>query len=223
MPTPPVPAEVTAASVGGALLAGVTRLIDLARPARKPLHPRGRVAHARLDRLGLVPGIGVPFVDEAGADEVLVRQSRAIGLPAPWPDVQGLALRVPTGEGRRGDLLLATTGWGRFSRYVLTVSRTPYGRPFTTLLPYRSAAGSVVLGARPSGDETMALAVSVEGGPWRHFADLRISARGATDEEIAFDPVQHPVPGLEQYAWVRRLRAPAYRTAQAQRTTLKLK
>jgi len=210
------PARHGAASVGGALLATATRTTAAIRPARKPLHPRGRLRHACLYRQGLEPLVGVEFLDAAGIDEVVVRESRAIGLPHALPDIHGLALRVPNADGTHGDLLFASTGWGRLSRFVLTVSRAPYGRPMTTLLPYRTDAGPVLLGARSSGHDTIELSCSVGDGPWRHFADLRLSEQDL-DDEVSFDPVQHRLPGLEQYGWVERLREPAYDEARAQR------
>ena len=36
------------------------------------------------------------------------------------------------------------------------------------------------------------------------------------DPAISFDAVANPVPGLEPYGWVRRLREPAYRAARAE-------
>lgn len=205
-----------AASVGGALLATATRTTSALRPAAKPLHPRGRVRKACLYRTGLEPMLGVEFLDAAGIDEVLVRESRAVGLPHTLPDIHGLAIRVPNPDGSHGDLLFATTGWGRLSRFVLTASRSPYGRPMSTLLPYRTDAGPVLLGARAAGEQVVELACSVGDGPWRRFADLRLSDQDG-DGDISFDPVRHRLPGLEQYGWVERLREPAYDEARAAR------
>ncbi|WP_193605732.1 hypothetical protein [Nocardioides dongkuii] len=210
-------------SVGGVLLAAATRAAAAVRPAAKPLHPSGRIRQARLYRHGLNPPLGIGFLDAPGVDEVVVRESRAVGLPQALPDVQGLALRVPVGDGAYGDLLLASTGWGKVSRFVLTVSRTTYGRPMTTLLPYRTTAGPLLLGARSVGHATVELSCAVGDGPWRHFADLRLSELDADpsvlDErgDISFDPVLHRVPGLDQYRWVERLREPAYDEARADR------
>ena len=106
-----------ASSAGGQLLRAATGVVA-ARPAAKPLHPRGSVVRGTLRRTGAAERTGAAWLDDAGEDSVLVRQSRAVGLPAPVPDIFGLALRVPTGEGRHGDLLLASTGLGR-----LTASR----------------------------------------------------------------------------------------------------
>ncbi|WP_244931620.1 hypothetical protein [Nocardioides sp. W7] len=216
-----------AASLGGALLATATRATSAIRPAAKPLHPRGRVRQGRLHRTGVEPALGtalgVEFLDAAGVDEVVVRESRALGLPQALPDIHGLAIRVPNADGSHGDLLFASTGWGRVSRFVLTASRSTYGRPMTTLLPYRTAAGPVLLGARSSGPETIELACSVGDGAWHHFAELRLSERDAGPEDldsgggISFDPVLNRLPGLDQYGWVERLREPSYDEARTHR------
>jgi hypothetical protein len=205
-----------AASSGGAALAGVVRLLSAVRPALKPLHPRGEVVAAVLSRTGEAPPTGVPWLDEPGVDEVLVRRSRAVGLPDGLPDIHGLALRVPSGAGGHGDLLLATTGAGRLGRFVLTAGRSPQSRPMTTLLPYRTPAGPVLLAAVASGERAYELAYASGGGAWHHFADLVLETTTA-DALISFDPVRHTVPGLENYTWVRRLREPAYDTARRSR------
>lgn len=171
----------------------------------------------RLEREGLLPPVGVPLVDQRGIEPVTVRQSRAIGLPAPLPDIHGLAIRVTNPDGSAGDLLLATTGWGRLSRFVLTASRSTYGRPMTTLLPYRTSAGPLLLGARSEVLGTVTLACAIGNGHWRDFASLTVSHHDASDATVAFDPVLNPVAGLEQYAAVARLREPAYRSARRSR------
>lgn len=207
-----------AAAAGGSVLAGATRATAAVRPAAKPLHPRGDVVRARLDRHGLHPGVGVPFLDQAGTDQVLVRISRAVGLPGPLPDIHGLAVRVPLAGGDPGDLLLATTGRGRVTRFVLTPSRTPGGRPMTTLLPYRTPTGAVLLGAQVVDDRHVTLSCAGWSGAWRRFGELTLAPGDVGDPEIDFDPVRHQVPGLEVPGWVSRLRAPAYRQARRSRT-----
>jgi hypothetical protein len=217
MPALVAPAHALA-SAGGALLAATTRAVAAVRPAAKPLHPRGEVTHGRLFRLGAQPATGVPWLDEPGEDDVLVRRSRAIGLPGSAPDIHGLAVRVPRPGGGHGDLLLATTGWGRLTRFVLTVSRSPRRRPMTTLLPYRTARGPLLIGARSTGEESFELAVAAPEGEWVRFAELRLSALPADDSDVSFDPVTNQLPGLEQYDAVERLREPSYRTARASRS-----
>lgn len=201
----------------GTVLAAATRVTSAVRPAAKPLHPQGRLRQACLYRSGAEPMIGVEFLDASAIDEVVVRESRAIGLPRALPDIHGLAVRVPNPDGTYGDLLFASTGRGRLTRFVLTASRSTYGRPMTTLLPYRTAAGPVVLSARAIGPETIELSCSVGDGPWRRFADLRLSDLDADVEDISFDPVQNRLPGLEQYGWVEQLREPSYAVARADR------
>jgi hypothetical protein len=207
----------SAAGIGGTVLGAGTRIIGALRPARKPLHPAGRVVRARVHHLGLVPPTGVGFLDKQGDQQVIVRESRAIGLPEPFPDIHGLAIRVQNSDGSPGDLLLATTGWGRLSRFLLTASRSTYGRPMTTLLPYRTAAGPVLLGARSHTAGIVELAVALGGGPWRPFAELVVSPEDSPDPTISFDPVINQVTGLNQYPAVRRLRAPAYKSARRSR------
>src|SRR5690242_5558932 len=98
-------------SAAGAFLrsafAGVGRL----RPSAKPLHPHGVVRPATVRRTGCPETFGVPWLDEPGSDDALVRFSRGGGLPAVLPDVLGIALRIDP-WGRPGDLLFATTGRG---------------------------------------------------------------------------------------------------------------
>ena len=159
------------------------------------------------------------FLDTAGDEQVLVRESRSVGLPDSFPDINGLAVRVTNPDGSPGDLLLATTGWGRLTRFVLTVSRTTYGRPMTTLLPYRSDAGPVLLGARADHPGVVQLAYAVGAGPWRSFAELVISQDDAPDPDISFDPVLYQLPGLQHYPALTRLREPAYRSARRSRST----
>jgi hypothetical protein len=207
---------VSVSSLLGAVLGGVFRAVGAVRPTAKPLHPRGVLRHATLHRHGVEPPVGVEFLDAVGTDEVLVRESRAAGLPAPLPDVHGLALRVPRPDGSHGDVLFASTGFGWLTRFLLVPTRTTYGRPMTTLLPYDTAAGPVLLGVHATGDARLELAFAVGEGRWRPFGELLLSGR-ESDQEITFDPVRHTLPGLDQYAAVRRLREPAYDAARSSR------
>ena len=168
---PHSPLLLSAARAGGESLAGVIRGIAAARPSGKPLHPQGVVRRGCLVRHGLSPATGSTWLDQAGEDEVLLRWSRAVGLPAPAPDIHGLAVRVPLPDGEHGDLLFATTGWSRPTR-ILLLPGLSAERPMTTLLPYSTAEGALVLGARPDGDLTR-LYAATPFGQWREFAELR--------------------------------------------------
>ena len=201
---------------GGAALAGATRTLALLRPAAKPLHPVGVTLVGRIERFGSGPLSGVPWLDEPGQDEVLVRLSRAVGLPTALPDIHGMAIRVVSDE-HGGDVLLASTGWGRLGRFVLTAGWRPESRPLTSLLPYRTAVGPVVLGARATDQASYELSWAPYDGDWRAFATLELTGEQAVDQEISFDPVRSQIPGLTQYPVVVRLREPAYRRARRSR------
>lgn len=204
-------------AIGGRALSATIRMVA-ARPAAKPLHPRGAVLTARIERTGSRPPSGARWLDEPGSDEVLVRVSRAVGMPPGVPDIHGLAIRVPVGESGHGDLLLASTGLSGIGRFVLTPGRTPYSRPLTTLLPYRTATGAVVVAARPCSDGSYDLAWARPRGSWHGFGTLLLGgpAQGQ-DARLSFDPVLNTVPGLDNYGWVRRLREPSYDTARDSR------
>jgi hypothetical protein len=211
----------TAARAGGATLAAAAHGLGVWRRPAKPLHPSGRFFTGRLRRHGAGDEhpTGVPWLDEPGEDDVRVRLSRAVGLPDILPDIHGLAVRVAL-PGGQGDLLFASTGMGRITRHLLTPSRHPGGRPMTTLLPYRTRTGPVVLAAETVDDRTFGLSWARGGGAWHRFGTLELEADHGDDDghpRIWFDPVLNQVPGLGQYAAVRRLREPAYRRARRTR------
>ncbi len=205
------------ASGAGKLLAGITRGIAALRPASKPLHPAGSVRRGVLVRHGVDTPTGVPWLDEPGTDDVLLRWSRAIGLPAPLPDIHGLAVRLVHPGRPPGDLLLATTGWSRLTRVVLLPGLSRW-RPMTSLLPYATPSGAVLLGALP-GERATSLHVASPWGPWQLFAELHEVEGPGADEQIDFDPVENPLPGLPFPPWVRRLREPAYQSARRSRSS----
>lgn len=207
----------------GVVLGGVFGAVARLRPgSSKALHPRGQVTTGTLVRYGAAPTTGVDWLDGAGTDDVLVRRSRSIGLPGPLPDVHGLAIRVPIGRTRGGDLLLATTGTRPGTRHLLVPTRSDR-HPLTTLLPYRSPAGPVLLGAFPEpGSAVYELRVATLAGRWRPFGALAVDepdgvdGADGTDLDVHFDPVLNPLPGLPSYGWVSRLREPAYAASRRQ-------
>ena len=76
----------------------------------------------------------------------------------------------------------------------------------TTLLPYRTPAGPVLLRAERVDDAAFELSWATINGPWHPFADLSLDLDADEgDPEISFDPMLNLVPGLEPYDWVRRL------------------
>jgi len=212
----------SASKVGGALLRVTFAAVARLRPTEKPLHPRGFTVGATIRRTGLSPGVGVPWIDAAGDDDVRVRVSRAIGLPAPWPDIRGLAIRVPTGPDTHGDLLFATTGRSSLGRFVLLPARTSFSQTYSTLFPYRTASGPLLLAAQPDGPEAFILSCASPRGTWRTFGRVRLestSTSTSTESEVgpSFDPVLNTLPGLDYYQWAGNLREGSYRAARSSR------
>jgi hypothetical protein len=204
--------------LAGGALATATHGLAWLRTSAKPLHPAGGMYAGHIHRHGSEAGTGVAWLEEPGEDEVEARLSRAIGLPDRLPDIHGLAVRVHAAEGL-ADVLFATTGWGRTSRFLLTASRSHCSRPMTTLLPYRSATGPVVLGARSVDATTYELSWARPSGEWHAFGTLHLARRRSHDPDLSFDPVLHSVAGLDQYPSVVRLREPAYRRARQSRAS----
>lgn len=173
---------------------------------------------AQLRRFGAQPMTGVPWLDDQGSDRVVVRRSRSVGFPPGWPDIHGIALRVPVADADFGDLLFASTGLGPISRFVFTFSTTPYGRPLTTILPYRTPSGPLLLAAVAVQGDSYQLLCAPMRGPWRPFADLTLDTNTAPDEPVSFDPLVNTLPGLDNFEWVDRLREPAYLVARHSRS-----
>ena len=221
-----------AAVTGGAGRLVAVPLAGIARwRGGKPMHPRGAVFDAVLERQG--GGWGVPWLDARTTDQAVVRLSRGAGLPAPAPDLLGLAIRLP-GDGAPIDLLLTTTGRGRLTRLV-PVPRRDTAAVYSSIMGYRSDAGSLRLAAFPEADDVpsdpqpLAAAVSRDGlrltlaacqglGPWRPFARLTLrEPLDSLDPDVRFDAVQNPPPGLVPDGPMARFRAPAYARARAAR------
>lgn len=212
----PNPVIATAAETAGRMLSGVTAGLSVLRHREKPLHPVGEMFAGRLVRPGSETAHGVPWFDQPGQDDVLVRVSRAIGLPGPLPDVYGLALRLRKGQTRYGDLLLASTGWNAATRHLLLPAWNRES-PLSSLLPYRSPVGPVVIGARPIDERGYELCWAEVGKGWHHLGELTLDDPLPETDEVSFDPILNPLPGLQQYAWVERLRERSYATARALR------
>jgi hypothetical protein len=215
---------VSSLATGLGRLVGVP-LAALARRRRgKPMHPDGVVRSGVLERTGSTPPWGVPWLDEPARDPAVVRLSRGAGLPPSLPDVLGLAVRL-TGPGdQRIELLLSTTGNGRFSRVVPVPRRDP-ATAYGSIMGYRTDAGTLRLaavGERTAGGSggtlVFVLAAAHGTGPWRPFARLTLGAAvQPPDPDVRFDAVLHPPPGMIPDGPMARLRAPAYAMARGGR------
>lgn len=229
--------ELVSTAIGeglGAVVAGVRRLRH-----PRPVHPRGVVLTGGIEWLPRRSPSGLEWIDRAqGERAVLARLSRSIGLPAGLPDVIGLALRVSSGGEMGddyGDLLLASTGLGVPSRFVLMTHFTPAGARFSSIMPYRGDRGPVLIAARtliapalPAAPAQQAAALDedvwvlqlMHASPtsrWHPFATLTLGREphaGSVDTAVRFDPVLHPLPGTSISTWARRVREPGYAEAQ---------
>jgi len=198
---------------------------------RRPLHPIGVVARGVLE---VRPGAdtGVPLLDTAARLPVLVRLSRAAGLPWPAPDIHGIALRLL--DARGGDLLMSTTGSAPVLRHLLRPRRDVMA-VYSSIVPYRTARGALMLTVAPAaGGPPRRVPFEADGvraamrarplefdlraasprGRWRVVGRLRLDT--PADEEapgLRFDPVLNAPPGLGSYAVWAGLRLPAYRGA----------
>jgi hypothetical protein len=197
----------------------------------KPMHPRGAVFDAVLERSGLTPSWGIPWLDARATDTAVVRLSRGAGPPAPLPDLLGMAVRLSGGEAPV-DLLLSTTGRGPLTR-LMPFPRRDTAAVYSSIMAYRSDAGPVRLAALPEADDVpsdpqpLAGAIARHGlrftlaaarglGPWQPFATLTLTAPvPGLDPDVRFDAVQNSPPGLVADGPMARFRAPAYARARA--------
>ncbi|NED96879.1 hypothetical protein G1H11_16355 [Phytoactinopolyspora alkaliphila] len=210
---------VQAAKAAGSLL-GATFGAAGALRRNKPLHPKGLVYDALIRRVGSPIMWGCPWLDDEGTDAGAARLSRAIGLPAPVPDIHGLAITFTGDDGERNDLLLATTGLGRWGRFLLIPRSDPHTCSYGSLFPYRSSRDLVLLAAvplpafRPQEPPAVRFRLQAAGvaGHWHAFGTLELSTPegGLTDRPLRFNPVAYPLPGLRTPRALQRLREPAY-------------
>ena len=192
MPTPVVPAVIRAASQ----LRG-----------KRVLHPRGVTCTGRL----VMPGgtsYGAPLLDQPGSYDVLVRRSRSAGLPAPLPDVHGLAVRVLDcyGPGRHQDWLVDSTA----SAPVLRRLPLPRFRPqlYSSLLVYDVGGQRVLLGARAA-DDGYALLVASAHGAWQEVGQVTVTGVAEVGRKVRFDPWTTG-EGITPTGWLQELRRGAY-------------
>lgn len=206
------------AVVPGTVLAGVFGVAAVLR-RRKPLHPDGRVAAARLVVEPEAPS-GCEVLDVPGDLDCLVRASYAMGTGPEGPDIEGFALRLLPDERSAGpaDVLFASTGSGTLGRFVLRVRRPGHHGVQTTLLPVAAGGHPLLLrllprSRGPGWPADYDLEWAHGGGAWRRCGRLTVDWDTGTDEPIRFDPVANELPGTHQYPWVSWLREPAYLSA----------
>lgn len=193
-PLGPLPPAVLAAPVA-ALFGALAAL-----RGRRALHPRGRTFSAGL---AVPPSDDLPAAWRAldGAAAV-VRFSRGAGLPAPLPDVLGIAVRVGA-----QDLLFSSSSRRSVLRRLPLPARGPRGRWFSSLAPYTMGAARVLLLATVD----PASRVHMEAVRRRRRVPLGTLTLGAALEgrRPRFDPWRAGA-GLVPVGLLQRLRSPAY-------------
>jgi hypothetical protein len=163
-----------------------------------------------IGRRGAVGRTGVLWLDEAGTNHVAVCFSRFLGLPAPTQTSWVWHCGSPRNLSSSVRCLLATTGTGHIGRYMLLPARRHGLRAYTSLFPFRTLAGPLLLAAIPTAGSPRQyeLAYARPTGPWLSFGTLEVTQttyRGH-DLDLSFDPVLNVVPGLETYHWAAQLR-----------------
>ncbi|WEH39209.1 phosphodiesterase [Streptomyces sp. AM 2-1-1] len=210
------------------------------RGSRPALHPDGVIMVGRLDVPARATHWDVPWLGAPGSYAVTARWSRAAGLPRLLPDGAGLALRVADagGPGRPLDLLLTTSGRGRWSRHVPLPRTSATAGPYSTLLPYVVGGRRGVLalfpeprtGRVPARPAAVGAATAVrplafrlcigERAAWRPLARLILlgaDAAARSEDGEAFDPYRNLLPDVRPVDRLRSLRVAAYAGSRAGR------
>lgn len=214
--------------IAGGVFAAVT-----AARRRRSLHPLGAAyaAGVTMDAEGLGAERGLTAPLEPGARRTAsVRLSRGVGLPAPLPDVLGVAVKLHDADGRGGeqDLLFASSASGPLLHHLLVPVRGFAAHTYSTSLPYRAGERLLVLGVR-SGDDAGSDEAEAEGwrfellaapilGRWRRVGELVLGAplpRGES-ERLRFNP-WNATSGLRPAGRLNALRDSAYRASQSTR------
>ena len=218
----------------GAVLAGIAFV-----RGGKAVHPSGVVHRAQLviDGAGVAPR-GSALLDEPAAWPALVRFSRSLGLPRPFPDLLGVSLRVLDvyGEGRHQDVLMVSSVDLPVLHHIFVPAGDVQQRPYSSSLPYRAGDRSVLLGVTPdplsprpqgvdefdrldraaaTGRLEFGFAVATLRGRFRRVGALRVGERlPDTLDALRFNPFNCG-EGLAPAGWLNRLRDYAYPLSQA--------
>jgi hypothetical protein len=183
----------------------------------KGLHPVGAAFAARVvvDGAPWAP-TAATVLSRPGEYEAIVRFSRALGLPAPLPDLLGAGLRVldAYGPGAHQDILLTSTVDRPILRRIFLPARSFTARPYGSGVSYRAGTVTFRLGLVPLGGRGFALGCSA-GGPFRRVGLVEVGARlPASAEAVRLHPYNGG-GGLEPIGMINRLRDYAYPLSQA--------
>jgi hypothetical protein len=229
----PRPFTAAGRAAAGTLFGSLARAFDA-----RPLHPRG-VAFAAEIVVEQPRLRGARLFARPGRRPALVRFSRGFGLPRPAPDLVAMAIKVPdaNGPGRDQDLLLAAAGERPVLRHLFAWGGTHLERSYSTVLPFRVGARTMLLGAAPltsgeadlddlpalaaRGELAFALRAATPLGAWHDIARLEVGSRLSEAEEEALDfNSSRSGGGIEPVGLVNRVRDAAYSAAAHERGAL---
>jgi hypothetical protein len=203
----------------------------------------GRTGTGYWGELAITPGrrrLRSPLLDQEGVYQVAIRCSRAFGVPDPFPDVLGLAIKIldAYGTGHHQDLLLCSSGSGPLTRQAPLPATSFLGRHYSSLTPYLLGGRPVLFGARtapsPVRDGGTALAefdVAASNGAlsfdiqtaspigrWGTAGIVRVGQVMADDEaeRLRFNP-WNTGPALLPVGLADALRRPVYQASQNRR------
>jgi hypothetical protein len=205
-------------------------------------HPAGSGYRADVAIAPAGRSTGAPFLDQPGTFAAVVRLSRGVGVPDPFPDVLGLAIKVidAHGLGRDQDLLLVSSAGPPLARHLLLPASGFLGRPFSSVLPYLIGRRIRLFGAAPRtpavhdggtalaevhvaaarGELRFDLTMAGEFGAWRRIGELRV---GQPLDDIETDALRfspwHTGPGITPVGILQTLRRSAYQGSQRRRRT----
>jgi len=205
-------------------------------------HPTGSGYRAEVMITPAGRPTGAPFLDQPGSFAAMVRLSRGAGVPDPFPDVLGLAIKVidANGPGRDQDFLLVSSAGAPMARHMLVPATGFLGRPFSSVLPYLVGRRIRLFGAIPDtpavhdggtalaevhvaaarGELRFDLTMAGEFGVWHRIGELRVGQPldDADADALRFSP-WHTGPGITPVGILQTLRLPAYRGSQHWRRT----
>ena len=181
---------------------------------------------------------GARLFDDVAEHRVIVRTSRALGLPESLPDALGFAVRIPDahGEGRHQDFLLVTSADGPLLHHLLLFAPGGFfAQSYSSILPYRVGRAIRLVGVVPQQPATPApgtdlealqeavndhqarfdLALASLAGRWERRGVISLLDRlpEPETEELTFNP-WNTGGGIRPTGPLMGLRDPAYRGSQ---------
>lgn len=181
------------------------------------IHAKGQAHEAQLTLLAGAADLDVPLVRGPRERSVVARFSRGAGFPQMFPDVLGLAVRIPDADANGGvqDIMLSTGAGGALTRRLPLLRRDYLTATYTSLIAYDVGGRSLVVGALPAGGG-FTLSTAAGTGAWTPFAQLDLGDRLPDDvgRDLRFE-ITHDAGGFRIGGAWRTARAGAYEAARS--------